>query len=284
MTLSFQNPAAEIFVPDHTAPESAVARCTHLGIVAHQDDLEFLAYHGILQGHLHADQWFGGVVCTDGAGSSRTGPYADFTDEQMKAIRRREQNAAAIIGGYGAMIQLAHPSGAIKVAGSNPLVTDLAGILARTKPRILYTHNPADKHDTHLAVLAAVITAIRSLPRESRPERVLGCEGWRDLDWLDDSEKVALDVSGHPNLAAALNGVFDSQIAGGKRYDLAVPGRRLANATFHHSHASDQAEMVTLAMDLTPLVHDDELGVAEFVLRFVDRFRDDVRGKLERYL
>jgi hypothetical protein len=28
-----------------------------------------------------------------------------------------------------------------------------------------------------------------------------------------------MDVSGRDNLAAALNGVFDSQIAGGKRYD-----------------------------------------------------------------
>ena len=31
------------------------------------------------------DQWFGGVTCTNGGGSSRTGPYADCTDAQMMA-------------------------------------------------------------------------------------------------------------------------------------------------------------------------------------------------------
>ena len=50
-----------------------------------------------------------------------------------------------------------------------------------------------------------------------------------------------MDVSGRDNLAAAMNGVFDSQIAGGKRYDLATIGRRAANATFFESHATDQA-------------------------------------------
>jgi hypothetical protein len=57
---------------------------------------------------------------------------------------------------------------------------------------------------------------------------VLGCEVWRDLDWLLDSDKVALDSSAKPELAAALLKVFDSQISGGKRYDLATLGRRAA--------------------------------------------------------
>ncbi len=59
-----------------------------------------------------------------------------------------------------------------------------------------------------------------------------GCEVWRDLDWLNDDEKVLLDCSQHQNIARALSSVFDSQIIGGKRYDLAVEGRRAANATF----------------------------------------------------
>lgn len=281
--LSFQHPQANWFVPDQQPPEIALARSTHLGIVAHQDDLEFMAYHGILQCHQTSDQWFTGVVCTDGAGSSRTGPYARFSDEQMKAIRRDEQTAAAIVGRYGAIIQLGHPSHSIKQSGVNPLTEDLQQILQKSKPRILYTHNPADKHDTHLAVLAATLTALRSLPKEDRPEKVWGCEGWRDLDWLDDADKVALDVSGHPHLTAALNGVFDSQIAGGKRYDLAVPGRRSANATFFDSHASDQASQLTFAMDLTPLIKDDQLDPAEYALAHIDRFRESVRQNLARY-
>ena len=44
----------------------------------------------------------------------------------------------------------------------------LAAILAATQPRVVYTHNPADKHRTHLAVVVPVIQAIRALPRAQR--------------------------------------------------------------------------------------------------------------------
>ena len=48
-----------------------------------------------------------------------------------------------------------------------------------------------------------------------------------------DEEKVSLDVSAYPSLAEALVGVFDSQISGGKRYDLATRGAaRLTRRTF----------------------------------------------------
>jgi hypothetical protein len=78
--------------------------------------------------------------------------------------------------------------------------------------------------------------------------------------------------------------VFDSQISGGKRYDLGVLGRRRANATFLDSHAVDRAESVAFAMDLTPLVRDDSLDVAEYVDGFIARFREDVIGKLQKRL
>jgi len=95
---------------------------------------------------------------------------------------------------------------------------------------------------------------------------------------------VAHNVASHENLAAALNGVFDSQIAGGKRYDLATLGRRRANATFFESHAVDECESVSFAMDLTPLVDDPSLDIVEFVLGFIHRFEADVRNKLIKHL
>ena len=56
--------------------------------------------------------------------------------------------------------------------------------------------------------------------------------------------RCALPVDGHGTLPADLLRVFQSQIAGGKRYDLASLGRRLANATFFESHAVDQSEAI----------------------------------------
>jgi LmbE family N-acetylglucosaminyl deacetylase len=278
------HPTAQIFVPDGKPVEAALQRITHLGVGAHQDDLEFMAFHGILECFANESKWFGGVTCTNGAGSSRTGAYEKFTDEQMMAVRRTEQNNAAIVGQYGVMIQLDYPSGAVKSATDPALKNDLKQILAATQPQVVYTHNPADKHDTHIGVVIAALQAMRELPREARPKKVIGCEVWRNLDWLNDAEKVLMDVSGHDNLAAALNGVFDSQIAGGKRYDLATLGRRAANATFFESHATDAANQLIFGMDLTPVVADETRDIAEFVLTHIEKLAADVKTKLYQRL
>ena len=282
--MKLHSSTAEIFIPDAAPQADALARVTHLGIGAHQDDLEFMAFHGILNCFARDDQWFGGVTCTNGAGSSRTGPYADFSDAQMMTIRRQEQNTAATIGGYAAMIQLDYPSSALKDPSAQELKNDLVTILTATRPDVVYTHNPADKHDTHIAVTIAALLAMRELPRDQRPRQVIGCEVWRNLDWLPDEEKILMDVSGRDNLAAALNGVFDSQIAGGKRYDLATLGRRAANATFFNSHATDASTQLIFGLDLTPLVADDTKDIASYVCDLIDRFSADVRLKLNQRL
>ncbi len=95
-----------------------------------------------------------------------------------------------------------------------------------------------------------------------------------------DAQKVAFDVSAHENLQAALLGIYDSQIAGGKRYDLATMGRRRANATYYASHGIDTTTGMTFAMDLTPLIEDPALRVADFVQGFIEAFRKDVADRL----
>jgi LmbE family N-acetylglucosaminyl deacetylase len=276
--MNFHNPTAEIFVPDGQPVATALRRVTHLGIGAHQDDLEFMAFHGIIAGY--GARSFAGLTCTNGGGSARSGPFAGYTDAQMMAVRRQEQRQAAILGRYAAMIQLDYPSAVVKNPRATELTADLTQILAATRPRVVYTHNPADKHDTHVAVVMATVRALRALPVAARPAAVYGCEVWRDLDWVPDAEKVLLDVTGYEALARELNGVFVSQIAGGKRYDLAVLGRRRANATFMEAHATDQAAQVCVALDLTPLVREPAAEVVEYVTGFVRRFEADVQQRL----
>lgn len=275
---------AGIFIPDAKPLAEAFSRISHLGIGAHQDDLEFMAFHGILECFQRDNRWFGGVTCTNGAGSSRAGAYAAFSDDEMMAIRREEQNTAAVIGGYAAMVQLDYPSHIVKSASDTQLKDDLKTILQASQPEVVYTHSPCDKHDTHIGVTIAALQAMRELPAAQRPMQVIGCEVWRDLDWLGDDEKVLMDVSGRDNLAAALNGVFDSQIAGGKRYDLATLGRRSANATFFNSHATDASTQLVFGIDLTPLVVDDSLDVLAYVMGFIERFQQDVRHKIQQRL
>ncbi len=278
--MELHNPNAEIFVPDGKSCAEALKRITHLGVGAHQDDLEFMAFHGIVECYSNNQNWFGGVTCTNGGGCARTGQFAGCTDEQMATVRRQEQNRAATTGRYGIMIQLDYPSSVAKSSIDTTLCNDLREILVATRPRVVYTHNPADKHDTHIGVSIAGLQAMRALPRDHRPERVIGCEVWRSLDWLPDGEKVVMDVSGHDELGAALAGVFASQIAGGKRYDLAIGGRRRANATFFESHATDRATALCFGMDLTPLIVDETRDISEYVGELIDKFKLDVQEKL----
>lgn len=271
----------DLYIPDDVVAPEAYARCSHLAIGAHQDDLEFMAFHGISSCYEDNGLWFGGITCTDGAGSARAGKYADTTDDTMKAIRAEEQRKAAKIGRYSFVNQLALSSAQIKDPEQREtLIRELETILLMSQPEVLYTHNPADKHATHVGVFLAVIEAIRRIAPYSRPKKVYGCEVWRDLDWLADEDKVALDVSGHPELAKELNACFDSQIAGGKNYGDAVLGRRRANATFHNSHNVDIIDQLWFAMDLTPLAEDAELDIKDFVLAKVEKLQASIKTAL----
>lgn len=281
--MMLSQPHADIFVPDETALPGALARTTHLCIGAHQDDQEFMAYHGIAECFQHDDRWFTGVTVTNGGGSARGGPYAAYTDEQMIAVRRREQRKAAMVGEYACEVQLDFPSTAVKDPANQAVLADLRHLVETAKPETVYLHNPADKHDTHVAVLQRALAALRSLPAGDRPARVWGCEVWRSLDWLLDEDKQVMPVGAHPNLAASLSGVFDSQITGGKRYDAAVAGRRMANATFYESHATDEHDALAWAIDLTPVVKDPAIDLAVYTRDFIDRFAADVDTRIRKY-
>lgn len=271
---------AEIFVPDQLAEGAALARTTHLGIGAHQDDLEIMAAHGILACFGSRDRWFTGVVVGDGAGSARSEAYAHFTAGEFSAVRRREQKKAAYVGEYAAQLLLAHPSARVKDAANADLHSELVQVLQLTLPEVVYTHNLADQHDTHVAVALRVIAACRALEPARRPKRLIGCEVWRDLDWLTGEDKLAMPLVGREHLQSALLGVFDSQIEGGKRYDLGTLGRRRAHATYSESHGAEPPDAVTWGMDLSPLMHEGD--ALEHVTALLRRFQDDVAARVRR--
>lgn len=278
--LILSNPATVTWTPPGAGLEEALRSATHLGIGAHHDDLEFMAFEGIAVTHDKMDKAFVGITCTDGRGSTRGGGLSETDAGSLARMRIAEQEEAARIGGYAAMVQLGYSS---LEAGGTLLVQDLICLLSKSSAEVVYTHNPADKHLTHLAVFSSVLKALRSLPIDRRPRHLIGCEVWRDLDWMPDSEKVRMDVSGHELLAEKLNAIFVTQIAGGKRYDLAVPGRRCANATFSEPREGDTASQVIVGMDLSPLLLDDSLDPVEFTCGIIRRFESEVRAGLGRF-
>jgi LmbE family N-acetylglucosaminyl deacetylase len=274
---------AEIFIPDGLSVSKALARTSLLCVAAHHDDIEIMASHAILECFGRSDKWFMGVVVTNGAESPRTDLYAQYTDKQMQAVRKSEQRKAAIVGEFGALALLDHPGSAVKNPQEKDVREDIRHLVLAAKPDVLIGHNLADKHDTHVALALRTIAALRSLPPKARPRKYYGGEVWRDLDWILDEEKVRWDVSKRENIQMALLGVFDSQISGGKRYDLAALGRRRAAATYSESHQVDTATALSVAMDMTPLLLDDRMDPLEFTEGFVERLKKDIRKRIGKF-
>ncbi len=280
MDFNLSQQGAEIYVPDGAETSVAMSRVKTVVVAAHQDDVEFMGFPLILEAYGTGEPSFGAVVMSNGAGSPRSGVYANCTDADMQTIRRKEQKLAADVGHYAALVQLWFTSKALRDA-ENPAPSDeLVAVLRAMRPEVVMTHNFADKHNTHVGTALNVIRAIRKLSKEERPKQVLGGEIWRSLDWVSDKEKLRLNSGGRDALAAALMGVFDSQIAGGKRYDLATFGRRRANATYGDPHAVDDMEQVAYAIDMTPLMEDDSLSPEAFIMGFVERFQAEIRETL----
>ena len=276
--MKFHLDTAEIYIPDGVSVEEALTRTTHLCIAAHQDDIEIMAAQPIIECFQQDDKWFTGVVVTNGRGSPRNGIYEKYSDDEMRDVRFKEQRKAAFVGEFSAQIMLDYPSSMVKDGSQSMPVDDIVAILRATRPQYVYTHNLADKHTTHVGVTMRTLRALRALDAQSQPSKVYGCEVWRNLDWMRDAEKIVMDNSAQQNIQAALLGVFDSQISGGKRYDLAAMGRRVANATFFESHDVDEASDLSYAMDLTPLIKDATLEITEYVKGFIDRFYHDVEN------
>jgi LmbE family N-acetylglucosaminyl deacetylase len=280
--MQLKNPDADVYVPDGSTVGEALGRTTHLAVGAHQDDIEFMALHGILQCFNQKDRWFTGLTVTDGRGSPRVGAYETYSDDEMCKVRALEQRKAALVGEYACQIQLGFQSDLVKDAESDDVVVYMQAIFDGARPEVVYLHNPADKHDTHVACCLRSIEALRNLPENARPPKVYGCEVWRSLDWLPDDDKMILKLYDRANISEAVCGVFDSQISGGKRYDLAVRGRHLANATFLESHEIDKHPQLSFAMDLTPLVRDPALNIADYTLGLLRRTEDDVADRIKR--
>jgi LmbE family N-acetylglucosaminyl deacetylase len=268
---------SEIYIPDGVSADEAFARTTHFAIVAHPDDLEISMYHGIAECYGRNDRWFTGIICTDGAGSV-TPP--GMTREELPDLRWREQCEAAHFGGYSAVVGFKLPSSELVGYLNEQFLSVLGGIISKMQPEIVYTHNPFDRHATHVAVGLHAIEAMRRAGASRRPQRFLGCEGWRDLDWLPSPWRVELDTALFPELAGKLLRVYFSQIDVGKRYDLATLGRRASHATFSEPRAIDRTTQLTLACDLLSLLDDPQLKVVDFADKVLRHFRDDLISAL----
>lgn len=274
--ITFHNNGSKVFVNKNADFDSATQSTTHLCVAAHEDDVEIMAYGGVLNCYQNPDFRFCGVCVTNGEGSPRCGKYADYSNAQMRAARAKEQLKASQIGDYSVQFLLDYSSA--EVCRSNPFVIeDLCKIILATKPQIIYTHNIADRHPTHVAVALKTIAAIKAA--NFHPQKLYGCEVWRNLDWLCDC-KVQQSTAGNDKLEKQLIEVFKTQIAGGKSYGKASIARRRVNATFAESHGVDRYTACENYIDLTSIVNED-VSVKDFISARLSNFTDSVLSQID---
>ena len=259
-------PAKVTYIPDRISWKSALQRTTHLAIGAHPDDLELMAFHGIEACFKKTQEWFGGVTLCHG-GQNRT----------EAGIRINEQKQAAQIGGYSFQIIYNQNSRQLRDSGRE-MAEEISGLIQGVQPKAVYTHSPFDRHPTHAGVAQMVLGALRRIPGARRPEFCVGCEVWGDLDWLPETWRVRLPVT-RPQLADRLIRVYQSQIANGKRYDLAIRGRRQAHATFDQSHRSDKYDMLNFGLDLKPFMNSSLRKSAGLVKTVLESFEKEVQHR-----
>jgi len=283
--MTFGRHGAEIFVPDGVSFEEAMSRSTVMAIGAHPDDMEIMAIPGILKGRQEGGSRFFGVVATNGGNTQRTGDYTGLSLLDMRETRAGEQKASAVSGQYSAVVLLGYESVEMKDIHDSRPDADFMQLIDGVRPDVLYLHNPFDRHDTHVAVCMRAIGALRKIAASSgwMPHAVYGCEVWRSLDWMIHGDLLSLPVDDPTNLSEVLIGHFKSQYAHERRYDLAIQGRRQVNAMHQEAQSPGLHTEIEYAVDLLPLVREEDLRLEDFTRRVLDHFAADILSRVERF-
>ena len=258
-------------------------KCDSIHIGAHQDDAE------IGGGIFHPDvdlSLAAVVVVTDGAGVPVPDDLKDtIKPEQIPGVRCDEQLLAGEICGCRAVACLNLPSKLAKVYDPDGPAAVTIRKMLQVKPfKLVATHNPFDRHATHVGVGVHVINELRKLAPDKLPTRAIGIEVWGSLDTFPASGLQIVPIQASIELQLAAISAF--QIANkGKNYPWAAVGRRLQNVTMAESHSVDPAGAVTAChfWDLLPMVQSSDSPYAH-ASRTMLQIRDATLNALAKAL
>jgi len=152
-----------------------------LVVSAHPDDPEF-GFGGTVARLARDGAEVAYVICTDG---SQGGEDPHQPDEELVAIREREQRQAAKVLGVKEVTFLRHPDG--HLAPSLDLRREIVREIRKHRPELVLTHMPVrwvggpigGSHPDHLAVGEATLAAVYPDSRNPRAFRDLLTEGYQ---------------------------------------------------------------------------------------------------------
>lgn len=237
-------------------------------VIAHPDDAEFGCY-ALIRKCMKEGKRLLVIVVTTGSKCPLAGSFADRAEE-MERIRAEEQFEAARIGNYS-VLMLGYESADLRGAGSDLVCGVLEQILSQCSAAEIWTHNPFDRHPTHLSVLRLLLAAIRRMNRSKRPTKLYGAELWGGLDHVPAEHIEEFDVSDDLGLRRALIEAFRSQNEA-KNYAAGVPGREAGHATFRASHSNNRMTACDLALNMAPLLEDDTLSLEDWTKQLLDKY------------
>jgi LmbE family N-acetylglucosaminyl deacetylase len=267
---------------DHVSYEDMISRSTHIGIAAHHDDLEIMAFHAISQCFESQDLSFLGIILTDGANSPRTNEYRNTRNSEMIELRKKEQIEACRRGKYGGIIFLNLTSDQVK-KNDPRLRQNLKQIVRLAKPLEIILHNPFDFHPTHRASFFYTLETLESFQPSIEKSTIIASEVWGSLEWLPKQYRIIMDTSGSKNLAHDLLSCFSSQIQGGKNYLEATLGRRISNATFHHFDATDERYSMNFGLNMNLYFKAHPQKIKDFLEDILETHKNQTLDELNSF-
>lgn len=258
------------------ALQAALARTTHVGVGAHQDDVEIMAGPMLLK---NKDSWMT-VIVTDGAASKSVlnGVATDLTPRQLTDMRQREQREAARETGTP-VIQLKYPSAAVgghMGEGKREEAAFALGTLFAAMPRTqeVFGHNPIDKHATHLGVLAVQTAALRAA-KPPQLKNVYAMEVWGGLTGIPESQLSMFVVEDGKDLAAinTLVGKYQSQIQGqGRDYAATTTARMVGHGGYvSNPHLSNPPVGMVIGLDITDFAKGESCDMGALAKELLER-------------
>ena len=274
---------------------------TDLSCTAHQDDAEIENGIQILQAQRDPKKNFLNIIATDGASSKSRLNRADadaegskgkpFELQELPERRWREQRDASSASKTPS-IQLGYPSNAVNGLmgdGKKAEVVHILSGLFDSMPNLkdVFLHNPLDKHDTHLGVLACSVAAFRSMDSKDLPDNIVGMEGWGGLAGMPHGELVKFVTENKQDLEEIKGWIslYTSQLDLQLRaYDKVTIALYEAHAGFvTDPHSLGVIEGMAIGVKLTDYIKNPDMQLEDMAEDLIRIMRDHKLTKASKH-
>ncbi len=209
------------------------------------------------------------VYVTDGRGSPRKDP--NLSDDEMAVRRNKEaREALRAVGAMGGFF-LQKNTRELGGEGGKKLKKELAEIFDFVRAERVFLPAPYERHTTHQICIRWSLEALRA---SGQTPLLYGYSLWGGF-W-GGKTRVVFDISEFISRKKEAVKAHASQLEY-KQYLDGILGKNQYEAVFWETHEHQKAAFVENFLDLTELLHRNDLTLEEFI-------RQDMEGFIQAYL